>query len=169
MGRERLAGRSDGHECGVSRLRFGVEGEGAGRLKAAAALAGGGGENLRRKFPPNVRAAHPPTCGRIRGARPRPGARSTLQFTPAARAEPLVPLDTQVARTPNGLELGQAEVAELLLQSIHEAEEQVVAVELRGVPGPPRPGSEELHPEQRVGFVLRGVEFWELGSDFLGQ
>ena len=47
-----------------------------------------------------------------------------------------VPLDRHAVRASYGLQFSQAEIAELLVLAVDQAEERVLAIELGGVPGP---------------------------------
>src|SRR5690606_20671252 len=77
-----------------------------------------------------------------------------LELAQAYRFVVQVALDRQVQGTTCFLQFAQREIAQLNLEANHEANEQILAVELRRVPGAPGIRREVLDTGQRVETCL---------------
>jgi hypothetical protein len=84
-----------------------------------------------------------------------------------ARLEIPVALNGTAELAAVGFKFAQREIAELLLEAVHQAVERVAAVKLDGVPGPIPVGIEEFGMDERVLLAFCPCKWWELPPDFL--
>ena len=68
------------------------------------------------------------------------------EFLQRLRREVAIPLHRKPKLAANGFQLGKRESSQLRLNPEHQAEEDILAVKLRGVPCPSCIGGKELYP-----------------------